>query len=301
MTAPDIDGLVAAVAAAVEQDYVLPEAGREAAEELRRRHRDGELAHVDSLEAVAASLTVTLQERTNDLHLRLIVRDDDPTDLVDDEGYDAHWAERSRVTAGGVCRVERLPGNLACLVLEPVISHPEHGGQWLTAAMNLVAGADGLVIDVRGCVGGTPDGISLICSYLFGGAPTHLMDITERAETRQFWTLPHVPGSLLADGCPVAVAVSGQTFSGGEQLAFVLQDLGRAVVVGEQTRGGAHPRIGVAVHPRLELALPVARPHSPRTGLNWEGTGVAPDLACPAGEAVDRALAHVREAAGTGR
>jgi C-terminal processing protease CtpA/Prc len=60
--------------------------------------------------------------------------------------------------------------------------------------------------------------------------------------------------------------------------------------VGERTRGGANPREGFPVHPLLELAVPVARASSPRTGASWEGVGVAPDVECPADEALARAL-----------
>jgi C-terminal processing protease CtpA/Prc len=87
------------------------------------------------------------------------------------------------------------------------------------------------------------------------------------------------------------VLTSGQTFSGGEEVAFDVQDLDRGRVVGERTRGGANPREGFAVHPELELAVPVARAFSPRTGASWEGVGVAPDVECTAEEALDRALA----------
>ncbi|MGI8691709.1 MAG: S41 family peptidase [Geodermatophilaceae bacterium] len=45
------------------------------------------------------------------------------------------------------------------------------------------------------------------------------------------------------------VLTSGATFSGGEALAYDLQQLGRATVVGERTRGGAHPRRGFRVQP----------------------------------------------------
>ena len=70
------------------------------------------------------------------------------------------------------------------------------------------------------------------------------------------------------------VLTSATTFSGGEELAFDVQLLGRGRVVGERTRGGANPREGIAVHPELELAVPVARALHPHDGSSWEGVGV---------------------------
>lgn len=71
---------------------------------------------------------------------------------------------------------------------------------------------------------------------------------------------------------------SATTFSGGEELAYDLQQLGRATIIGERTRGGAHAREGFRVHPHLEVTIPVARPVNPVSGGNWEGTGVVPDI-----------------------
>lgn len=99
-----------------------------------------------------------------------------------------------------------------------------------------------------------------------------------------------MPGRRYGPDKPLRVLTSSATFSGGEALAFDLQELGRARVVGETTHGGAHPRIGLAVHPQLELTVPVARSVSPRSGRNWEGCGVRPDLAVPADEALTGAL-----------
>ena len=93
----------------------------------------------------------------------------------------------------------------------------------------------------------------------------------------------------------MAVLVGPETFSGGEGLAFDLQEQGRATIVGEPTRGGAHPRIGVVVHPQLELTLPIARSVSLFTGGNWEGVGVQPDVKVPADQALETALALLQE------
>jgi C-terminal processing protease CtpA/Prc len=102
----------------------------------------------------------------------------------------------------------------------------------------------------------------------------------------------------------VYVLTSGTTFSGGEQLSYDLQQLGRATIVGEQTRGGAHVREGFIVHPHLEATISVAEAVNPKTGGNWEGTGVTPDVPTTAEQALDAAyrgaLKDVVAAAGAG-
>jgi C-terminal processing protease CtpA/Prc len=94
------------------------------------------------------------------------------------------------------------------------------------------------------------------------------------------------------------VLTSATTFSGGEGLAYCLQQHGRATVVGEPTGGGAHLRVGLRLHPHLELTLPTGRPLHPATGGNWEGVGVTPDVEVPAGEALAAALARLESTHG---
>jgi hypothetical protein len=98
----------------------------------------------------------------------------------------------------------------------------------------------------------------------------------------------------------VYVLVSSATFSGGEELAYDLKALGRATIVGEVTRGGAHPSAVLSVGDHVELRLPVARTVNPITGGNWEAVGVAPDIPAPADDAFDVAYrAIVDEASAT--
>jgi C-terminal processing protease CtpA/Prc len=69
----------------------------------------------------------------------------------------------------------------------------------------------------------------------------------------------------------------------------VLQALGRATVVGETTRGGAHPSAVVSLTEHIELRLPVARAVQPTTGSNWEAVGVQPEVVVPSAEALTTA------------
>jgi C-terminal processing protease CtpA/Prc len=103
---------------------------------------------------------------------------------------------------------------------------------------------------------------------------------------------------------PVYVLTSGTTFSGAEQLSFDLQELSRACIVGERTRGGANAREGFVLNPHLEATISVAEAVSPRTGGNWEGKGVVPDIEVSAhnarDEAYERVLRDVVAAGGPG-
>jgi C-terminal processing protease CtpA/Prc len=169
----------------------------------------------------------------------------------------------------------------------------------ITAAMTLVADADALLLDLRGCVGGDPGIVAHLLSHLFDDDETPLTSIYERAtdSTRQWWTQAAVPGRRFGGTKPVFVLIGPATFSGGEQVAYDLKVTGRATLVGERSRGGAHPRIGVRLGDHLEAAIPTARAVHPLTGTNWEGVGVAPDIEVAADAAYDTAYALATGAA----
>ena len=274
----------------VAERFVLPDTGEQAAARLRDRSAAGAYDELDPA-SLATALSADLQDVARDLHLRVIHHPDGVPPTDDPEALEAYWQRMARSTAGGIRRVERLPGNVAHLVLGPVLTPATPSWDAVCAAMALVADADALVLDVRECRGGDPDTVQLLLSHVVGDEPVRLVDMESRVDgLRQRWTQPVDPHRFGPDK-PLVVLTSGDTFSGGEEVAFDVQDLGRGRVVGERTRGGANPREGFAVHPELELAVPVARAFSPRTGASWEGVGVAPDVECTAEEALDRALA----------
>jgi hypothetical protein len=131
-----------------------------------------------------------------------------------------------------------------------------------------------------------PDGDTYLNS-IYDGASGH---------TRQYWSLAWLPGERYLDR-PVYVLTSELTFSGAEEFCYNLKAQHRAVLIGETTRGGAHPTEAFPITPTFEITVPIARSVNPVTGGNWEGTGVAPDRVTSADEAFDvayrEALQHV--------
>jgi C-terminal processing protease CtpA/Prc len=200
----------------------------------------------------------------------------------------ARWAGQ---TCGGVACARRLAGNVGYLDLQPVLFPAALCGEIITAAMSLLATTDVLVIDLRHCLGGEPATAAFLISYLWDHEPVELTGLREHKDNqlKQAWTLPYVPGRRFGKTKPVYALTSATTFSGGEQLSYDLQQLGRATIIGERTRGGAHAREGFPVHPHLEATIPVAEAVNPKTGGNWEGTGVAPDIQTSADQACDSA------------
>jgi hypothetical protein len=287
--------IVERVRALVETHYLFPDAGTA----VSRILADGLAAgrYPADARSLAAAVTADLQSVNGDLHLRLLYHDEpqQPREPGDDREEYAAMARWSDQTGGGVARVEHLAGNVGYLDLQPVLFPAVICGELLAAAMSLIAGTEALIIDLRRCLGGEPGTVSLIISYLWDSELVQLTGLREREQLKQSWTLPYVAGRRFGPAKPVYVLTSATTFSGGEQLSYDLQQLGRATIVGEQTRGGAHAREGFVVHPHLEVTISVAEAVNPRTGGNWEGTGVAPDIPTPAEQALDTACRRALE------
>ncbi|MER6577545.1 S41 family peptidase, partial [Nonomuraea sp. NPDC001023] len=257
---------------------------------LRRRLTDGAY-DVGGAAELARLVTADLQSVNGDKHLRLKHH----ADPVSPEQGAATLESIRRdydASLGGAPRVELLDGGVAVVELAPMLFPLEWAAEPLSAALTLASRAQALILDLRDNRGGDPDTVAFVCSYLLDER-THLNTMHWRGGERgeQYWSLPHVPGARFGGSKPLYVLSSGSTFSAAEELAYDLQQLGRAVVVGEPTRGGAHPCKGWTVHPHLEATVPIGRAVNPVSGANWEGTGVQPDIPCAAAEALDRAHA----------
>ncbi|EFL16422.1 S41 family peptidase [Streptomyces sp. C] len=279
--------------------YVFPEKTGAVEAAIRRRLAEGAYAGLDG-PALCATVTADLQDVCPDKHLRLLWTDE-PQSLepVDDDGGEAAFLALLRAEHQGIRRVEHLEGNVAVIDVRRIATAIEGAGA-IGAAMRLVANSSALVLDLRECRGGSPEGAALWCSYFFPDDQVHLNDIYDRVTdtTRQYWTTAHLPAPRYTDR-PVHVLTSGTTFSGGEDVAYTLQAHGRAVVVGATTRGGAHPTARHAVAEHILVTVPTARSVNTVTGTNWEGVGVVPDAQVPAERALEEAL--VLSAAAVGR
>jgi Peptidase family S41/N-terminal domain of Peptidase_S41 in eukaryotic IRBP len=279
--------------------YVFPERAAEAAASIEASLAAGEYDGLDEPE-LAERLTTQLYAVCADKHLRVRAHPEPrrPPPAPGRAGPGRPDMQAiGRLDNFGIHRVERLEGNVGYIDLHRV-AMPQNAGASIAAAMELVSGTYALIIDLRRNGGGSPDGVVFWCSYLFDGPGTHLNDIyeAETGETRQFWSVPYVPGTRYLDK-PVYLLTSHDTFSGGEDFCYTLQALERAELIGETTGGGAHPTGMRPLSPTMAIAVPFARSVNPITGTNWEGTGVVPDVSVPAEEAYNvaygMALRHV--------
>ena len=270
--------------------YVFPEVAKKMEQSIRDRAAKKEYDQITSAKQFATTLTKDLQAVSNDKHLRVRYshspipergeRREPTAEEREQRKRDFNWMNH------GFAKVERLRGNIGYLEFLNFMDE-ELGADTVAAAMNFVNGTDALIIDLRANGGGNPAMVALICSYLFGPEPVHLNDLywREGNRTDEFWTRKEVAGRRYLNK-DVYVLTSKRTFSGAEEFTYNLKNLKRATIIGETTGGGAHPGGRFRVSEHFGVFVPTGRAISPITKTNWEGTGVTPDIAVPADQAL---------------
>jgi hypothetical protein len=181
MQQADITAITRELAGLVEERYVFPGLGADLSKLLADRLADGSYALAPDEESLAATLTEALQSLNGDKHLRLRYSASEVPERGDEAAELAAMAAWAQRTAGGIARAEWLDGNVGYLDLRPLLFPPSIAGEAVAAAMTLVAPADALLIDLRQCLGGDPGMVAMLCTYLFGAEPVHLIDMVGRA------------------------------------------------------------------------------------------------------------------------
>ena len=272
----------------MQRAYIFEDVAAKMAAALRAHAKAGAYDAITSASDFAELLTTHLREVSKDKHLRIV---HNPAGIAGAQPPTTD-EERTRRAAAerrgnyGLHRVERLDGNVGYIELRGFSGSQEAGGA-VAAAMNLLANTDALIFDLRRNGGGSPVTIGFISSYLFDQR-VHLNDfyVRETGRRQSFHTSETVEGRRYGQRKPVYVLTSNRTFSAAEEFTYNLKNLKRAVIVGETTGGGAHPGGVRRITDHFGIWLPTGRAINPITGTNWEGVGIAPDIAVSPADAL---------------
>ena len=271
--------------------YVFPRVAHQMTDALLAHERDGD----DNAERdggfFAAMLTAQARAVSHDEHLRVVYKPfktQESASVGPTPEEMAYYRDAIKRNNCSFEEVRILPHNLG-YVNFTAFPDVEVCRSTVEGVMKSLRHADAVIFDLRDNRGGDPHMVALMCSYLFDHR-THLNDIYDRHEntTQEFWTSSPIPGNTLANK-PAYVLTSNHTFSGAEEFSNDLKSLKRATIVGETTGGGAHLVQERRIDEHFSIQLPFGRPINPISKTDWEGTGVAPDVAVKSADALETA------------
>ena len=281
------------VAATISREYMDPVIGERVAGALRRRLAEDQYRGVMTPDALATRLTQDLLTDSQDKHLAVAAVRESPSTTPAPPTVDARQ-QGVRRTNAGVQRVEILSGNVGYLNLT-AFWRIEEARETIADAMRLLKRTDALIIDLRQNSGGSPETVAFLAGYLFDRAELPLFQIVPRSGSAVSYATPAPAPAERDERRPVYVLTSARTFSAGEGFAFLVQERGRAEVIGERTAGAANPGQPYRVNAWFEVTVPNGQVRTAVSGRNWEGAGVKPDLEAPAADALTVAHDRVRK------
>lgn len=287
----------------LEQRFLFPDIGQRYGEMLRSRATSGAYDALTEPAALAAAWEAELRALHMDSHLRVLPVDPGASTMGNLRQNQAAFGTAAWLAEGvAYLPVHLLPGDAGAQ-------------EQMAKFLETYAGARALVLDLRACYGGTLPAMDVLFSRIYA-EPTRLvrMDMRlapESALRRQFNETASLRRVDAPDGVfrwdhwaepqqandPWAKArvfvLTDLTASACEHLAYSLKLTGRGTLIGATTRGAGHfggfDRFGG----QFEVFVPRGRTYDIETDRGWEGTGIAPDIAVPAAEALARAATEL--------
>lgn len=256
-------------------DYVFPEVAKKMGEHLYTQLESNAYTGLGS-EEFASQLTEDMRSITHDIHVRInhLVKDaaKKPTNSLRDihKRFKNYGFEESKILEGNI-------GYIDLRLFFPVNTDSK-AKVVVKEIMSKMSNADALIFDIRKCVGGSPEMISLLVSYLYPeDTIIHLNNFFYRPtnSTYKSYTLKEIEGNRLPE-MPVYILTGAKTFSAAEEFCYDLKNLKRATLVGATTGGGAHTVEPRKINNDFEMSIPTGRAINPITNTNWEGVGVSP-------------------------
>ena len=143
----------------------------------------------------------------------------------------------------------------------------------IEAALQVFGPLEGLIIDNRMNSGGSSTVVEPTLGLFTSGT---LGQFVSREGERPLRIEPHEVHN--SQSVPLVVLIGPDTVSFGEIFSGILQDTGRATLVGETTAGNVETLHGYTFEDGSRLWIAQERFLPSGSGMNWEGVGVQPDV-----------------------
>lgn len=194
-------------------------------------------------------------------------------------------------------KLDILEGNIGYLRIDHILGEEAAetvGPLLLDLIWSKILPTSALIFDLRYTGSGDVTGIPYIVSYFTEAEPViHIDSIYDRPSntTMQLFSMSNLLGQRYGVTKPLVVLTSKNTKGIAEDVAYCLQNLQRATVVGEKTAGGSVKISKFKVGDSdFYVTVPTAKSINPITGSTWEVRGVTPDVEVNAEDALATAI-----------
>ncbi|ESQ83172.1 hypothetical protein AEAC466_15025 [Asticcacaulis sp. AC466] len=294
LTAAQRSAAIADITKTVTDRYVFPDRVPAIVARLEEGLKSGRY-DTDSPGAFAARVTEDLRAASHDRHMYLNYAPDQfaaasagKDDNADSPELQALWARQAKRDNHGLTEMKILPGNVRYLRITGFEWVEDQTGAAYDAALRFLRDGDAVIIDLRDNGGGSHAAVRYLLSHFMNSDQLDITFLETGKDPIQSRTLEYLPAGRLK-GKPLFVLINNRVGSGAEAFAYDVQQFHLGTLIGATTAGAANNNSFSPVAPGFMLSCSYGRPVHPVSKSNWEGVGVAPDVAADPAQALDLA------------
>lgn len=284
MTKKDKRQIVQLISENLLETYIDLDFAKEMTSALKSNIKSNRYKSITNPNEFSKIVTQDLQKVSKDLHLKLSF---EPKKIAQKKRVmpEEMKIKRAQMMAMrmaeinyGFTEVKVLNGNIGYLNLR-MFADIKYAKYAATAAMSFLNNTNAIIIDLRTNGGGVPSMMQLLSSYFTGAKPILLSNFYERKTNSktQLYTFETIDGKRMTNK-PLYILTSKKTFSAAEAFTYTLKHLGKAVVVGEITKGGANRTKTINLNNNFSISIPYIKSIHPVTKSNWEVVGIQPTI-----------------------
>jgi C-terminal processing protease CtpA/Prc len=280
----NIEKTITDVMLLLDKNYIYPEKALLVEEELKRKLTNKEFDGISDWYSFIRSLNKIMRGITSDMYLDIV--ETNPSFILEKIQKTSSFNTQDSYA---IDNVDILNGNIGYMRMNYFYQSP-NVKQDIYLALKELANAGALIIDLRNTEG---DSI-LVAQYFMSFFIEENIVLSEilydKQNKRELLRAINNNGSdKFKHNFPIYILTSSFLSSSGEFFSYTLKHFKKAVIVGEKTMGIAHVIQKQEINNYISLNIPIAIHLHPTTQVNWEKTGVIPDLDVDASSSLEEA------------
>lgn len=268
----------------MKKHYIEPSIVANTEQFILEKLKQGQYASIHSIEDFANVIGSDIRHITGDSHLSLFT--------INDNEQVTHILSHKtgKLTYNHAFEeIRYLDGNIGYLKFNKF--HPdEKARETVDAAFDFLKQSNGMIIDLRDTVGGSPYLVQYILGYFFP-VNTPLWEVLDRSDNSfdSIQVIEHAGHKRFHSDYPIWILTSHNSASATELFLGVMQANGKATLIGEVTSGAGF-YVGVKkITSELVFRISLSKPVISANQQNWEKKGITPDIQVEAMDALNYA------------